>query len=149
MQKVVHIHAAGSWSAPVADHVTLDQDGRHRRRIVLTSDHAAITALLDEPETVQLKNGDGLELDDGRILRVIAADEDLLEVRGDSPQHLLQLAWHLGNRHLSTQVEVDRLVIRYDHVIGHMLEHLGARVTRITARFDPEGGAYGGHAHEH
>lgn len=150
MLKVAQILPAGSWSA-AADHVTLDQDGRHRRRFVLTSDHLGIDALLDEPAAVQLKHGDGLKLDDGRILEVLAAPEDLLEITAHSPEHLLQLAWHLGNRHLATQIDGQRLLIRYDHVIAHMLEHLGAHVHRVSERFDPEGGAYGGqhHAHEH
>lgn len=84
-------------------------------------------------------------------MQVLAAPEALLEVRGKGPEHLLQLAWHLGNRHLATQVEGERLLIRYDHVIAHMLEHLGATVTRIIGPFDPEGGAYGGahQAHDH
>ena len=78
MLKVEAILPAGTWAA-AADHVTLDQDGRHRRRVVLTSDHQRIAALLDEPAAVQLKHGDGLKLDDGRILEVLAAPEDLLE----------------------------------------------------------------------
>ena len=93
---------------------------------------------------MQLREGDGLALEDGRVLAVLAAPEALLEVSGKGPEHLLQLAWHLGNRHLATQIRGDRLLIRYDHVIAHMLEHLGATVRRVIAPFDPEGGAYGG-----
>lgn len=157
MPRVVEVLKSGTWSGTTADHVTLDQDGRHRRRIVLTGDHG-LAFLLDLPEAVQLRHGDGLKLEDGRIVEVLAAPEALLEVRGKDPEHLLQLAWHLGNRHLATQVRADRLVIRYDHVIAHMLEHLGATVTRVTGPFDPEGGAYGGahqghdhggHGHDH
>jgi hypothetical protein len=39
------------------------------------------------------------------------------------------------------------VLILYDHVIGHMLEHLGARVSKVSLPFHPEGGAYGG-AHQ-
>src|SRR6516225_3538784 len=44
----------------------------------------------------------------------------------------------------------DRLRIRRDHVLGAMLERLGAQVTAIEAPFDPETGAYAPHddAHE-
>lgn len=149
MLRVTAILPAGTWSG-AADHVTLDQDGRHRRRMVITSDHGA-EFLLDEPEAIQLRHGDGLKLDDGRIVKVLAAPEPLLEARGADPVHLLKLAWHLGNRHLAAEVHEDRILIRYDHVIAHMLEHLGATVRRIEGPFDPEGGAYGGahHSHDH
>ena len=51
---------------------------------------------------------------------------------------------------LAAQVEAERILIRHDHVIAHMLEHLGATVTAVTAPFDPEAGAYGdAHSHSH
>jgi len=156
MQRVLAILPAGSWSG-AADQVTLDQDGRHRRRLAMTSDHGA-AFLLDEAEAVHLRHGDGLRLEDGRIVKVLAAPEALLEVRAADTVHLLKLAWHLGNRHLAAEVHAGRILIRYDHVIAHMLERLGATVRRIEAPFDPEGGAYGGahhgqdhgdHSHDH
>ncbi len=111
---------------------------------------AGLNFLLDLPRAVQLRHGDGLKLSDGRIVEVAAAPEKLLEVRAQSPAHLLKLAWHLGNRHLAAQVEESRILIRYDHVIAHMLEHLGATVTVVTAPSDPEAGAYGdAHTHSH
>jgi urease accessory protein len=59
----------------------------------------------------------------------------------------LRLAWHIGNRHLAAAIFTDRILIRLDHVIAHMLEHQGARVSEVEAVFDPEGGAYDDHAH--
>lgn len=109
-----------------------------------------IAFLLDLPEARLLRHGDGLVLDDGRIIEVIAAPEALLEVRGRDTEHLVQLAWQLGNRHLPAQVFADRILIRRDHVIADMLKGLGAEVAEIEAPFDPEGGAYGGHgSHNH
>jgi urease accessory protein len=72
-----------------------------------------------------------------------------VEIRCNDPQHLVRVAWHLGNRHLPTQITARGLRIRRDHVIEAMVEGLGARVIEIEAPFDPEGGAYagGGHAH--
>jgi urease accessory protein len=88
-------------------------------------------------------------LDDGRLVEVVAAPEPLIEIRGADPQHLVRVAWHLGNRHLPTQITARGLRIRRDHVIEAMVKGLGARVIEIEAPFDPEGGAYagGGHAH--
>jgi len=134
--------------------VTLSYDDRHRRRIILTGDHG-VGALLDLPQAVLLAGGSGLRLEDGRILEVRGQIEPRLEVRAPDASSLLRLAWHIGNRHLSAQIEPDRILIRLDHVIAAMLSGLGATVTQIEAPFDPEGGAYGGrhaphdHGHDH
>ena len=105
--------------------------------------------LLDLENAVVLRGGDALVLDDTRLIEVVAAPEPLAEIRGNGPQHLVRIAWHLGNRHLPTQITARGLRIRRDHVIEAMARGLGARVIEIEAPFDPEGGAYagGGHAH--
>jgi urease accessory protein len=137
-----------------ADGITLDETARHRRRMKMVSDNG-IEFLLDLAEARLLRHGDGLVLDDGRVVEVIAAPESLLEVRGRDRRHLLTLAWQIGNRHLAAQIFEDRILVRGDHVIGAMLEGLGASVLEISAPFDPEGGAYGGehidqhHGHDH
>jgi urease accessory protein len=99
-----------------------------------------------------LEGGDGLVLEDGRLVRVEAAKELLLEVTCADSDHLLRIAWHLGNRHLPTELLGNRLRIRQDHVIEDMLKKLNARVQKLEAPFNPEGGAYGHgrtHSHEH
>jgi urease accessory protein len=144
--RIIDILMPGQWSGPVADHVTLGYDDRHRRRIVLTADHGT-RILLDLEHSRVLPGGAGLKLADGRIVEVIAKPEDLLEVRAADGAALLRLAWHIGNRHLAAQVESGRILIRQDHVIAAMLAGLGATVSAVRAPFDPEGGAYGG-AHQ-
>ena len=136
--------------------ITLDETARHRRRMKMVSDNG-IEFLLDLAEARLLRHGDGLQLDDGRVIEVRAAPEDLLDIRGRDARHLLSLAWQIGNRHLAAQILPDRILIRRDHVIRDMLEGLGATVADVSAPFDPEGGAYGdvhgahghGHAHAH
>src|SRR3546814_6334265 len=80
------------------------------------------------PRAVQLQEGDGLTLDDGSIVRVEAASEALIEIRADALRTLVRIAWHLGNRHLPTQLlgsmNPPRLRIRHDHVIADMVEGL-------------------------
>jgi len=146
----------GAWQGEPADRVVLDYDGRHRRRIVLTGASGA-EYLLDLAEATHLRDGDGLQSGRG-IVQVVAKPEPLMEVRAASPQALVRLAWHIGNRHLAAAISAERILIRRDHVIGHMLEHLGARVREVEEAFDPEGGAYhdhgpdahhGDHAHDH
>ncbi len=140
------IRKAGTWSGAF-EICVMTYDDRFLRRKVVTTAHDE-TLLVDLPHTTSLDHGDAFELADGRFIEVIAAEEPLLQITGD----LVQLAWHIGNRHTPCQIETDRLVIQNDPVIGHMLEHLGATVTPINEPFTPEGGAYGHgrtHSHDH
>src|SRR5689334_20014066 len=138
------------WNEPSADTVVLDFDDRHRRRMAMTGTRG-LEFLLDLENATALRGGDALALEDGRLIEVVAAAEPLLEIRGADPLHLVRVAWHLGNRHLPTQIMPKGLRIRRDHVIEAMVKGLGARVIEIEAPFDPEGGAYAdaGHAHGH
>jgi urease accessory protein len=148
MIRATGIRAQHRWTAAAADTVVLDFDDRHRRRMAITGTRG-LAFLLDLEHAVALRGGDALVLDDGRLVEVVAAPEPLIEIRGSDPHHLVRLAWHLGNRHLPTQILPKGLRIRRDHVIEAMVRGLGARVIEIEAPFDPEGGAYagGGHAH--
>ena len=136
------------WKEAPADTVVLDFDDRHRRRMAMTGTRG-LEFLLDLENAVALRGGDALVLEDGRLVEVVAAPEPLIEIRCNDPQHLVRVGWHLGNRHLPTQIMPKGLRIRRDHVIEAMVKGLGARVIEIEAPFDPEGGAYagGGHAH--
>jgi urease accessory protein len=136
------------WTDAPADTVVLDFDDRHRRRMAMTGTRG-LEFLLDLEQATALRSGDALLLEDGRLIEVVAAAEPLLEIRGSDPHHLIRVAWHLGNRHLPTQIMPKALRIRRDHVIEAMVKGLGARVIEIEAPFDPEGGAYAGAAHGH
>jgi urease accessory protein len=148
MIRATQVRGQHRWTVAPADTVVLDFDGRHRRRMAMTGTRG-LEFLLDLENAVALRGGDALVLDDGRLIEVVAAPEPLLEIRGTDPHHLVRVAWHLGNRHLPTQIMAKGLRIRRDHVIEAMVKGLGARVIEIKAPFDPEGGAYagGGHAH--
>jgi urease accessory protein len=134
------------WREAAADTVVLDFDDRHRRRMAMVGTRG-FEFLLDLENAVALRGGDALVLEDGRLIEVVAAPEPLLEIRCNDPLHLVRVAWHLGNRHLPTQIMPKGLRIRRDHVIEAMVKGLGARIIEIEAPFDPEGGAYAGHAH--
>ncbi len=128
------------------DTITLDEGDRHRRRIAMRSD-GGVAFLLDLPAARLLRHGEGLRLEDGRVIEVRAVPERLLEVRGRDARHLLALTWQIGNRHLKAQVGAERLLVRDDPVIAEMLEGLGATLRVVEEPFDPEGGAYGATAH--
>jgi urease accessory protein len=153
MIRATQVQGQHHWAESAADTVVLDFDDRHRRRMAMTGTRG-LEFLLDLETAVALRGGDALVLEDGRLVEVVAAPEPLLEIRGHDPFHLVRLAWHLGNRHLPTQIMSKALRIRRDHVIEEMVKGLGARVIEIEAPFDPEGGAYApGHgaapAHAH
>jgi urease accessory protein len=151
---MLHAHsvlAAGAWSGEPADTVVLDYDERYRRRFAM-SGVRGLSFLLDLPEAVMLRAGDGLKLEDGRIVEVVAAPEPLAEIRGADAAALTRIAWHLGNRHLPTELTKRSLRIRRDPVIEDMARGLGANVVAIEAPFNPEGGAYvraAAPAHDH
>ena len=148
MIRATQVRGQHRWAEPPADTIVLDFDDRHRRRMAMTGTRG-LEFLLDLENAVALRGGDALVLEDGRLIEVVAAPEPLAEIRCNDPQHLVRVAWHLGNRHLPTQIMGKGLRIRRDHVIEAMVKGLGARVIEIEAPFDPEGGAYagGGHAH--
>jgi urease accessory protein len=139
--------SAGQWPREkAAGDLTLDFDAHHRRRIRLTMDQGE-EVLLDLPKAVAMADGDGLQLDDGRWVKIKAAAELIVEVRHKDLNQLMRLAWHLGNRHLPTEIRNQVLHIRPDHVIEDMLHGFGADLTKVQAPFQPEGGAYSGDGH--
>lgn len=149
---MLHAHSvlpSGAWSGEPADTVVLDYDERYRRRVVMTGIRG-LGFLLDLPEAVMLRAGDGLKLEDGRVVEVVAAPEELVEIRAADAAALTRIAWHLGNRHLPTELLRKSLRIRRDPVIEEMARGLGGAVVAIEAPFNPEGGAYvRGPAHDH
>jgi urease accessory protein len=146
MIRATEVKPQQRWTQAAADTVVLDFDDRHRRRMAMTGTRG-LQFLLDLENAVALRGGDALVLEDGRLVEVVAAPEPLVEIRGADPHHLIRVAWHLGNRHLPTQIMPKGLRIRRDHVIEAMVKGLGARVIEIEAPFDPEGGAYAGPGH--
>jgi urease accessory protein len=148
--RAVSVLAAGEAKAKVPyGRAVLAHDERHlrRRAIGLASGERV---LVDLPEPVALNDGDRLVLEDGRHVEIIAAPEDIYDIRARDAVHLAELAWHIGNRHLAAAIEAGRILILRDHVIKAMLEGLGATVTDISGPFKPVRGAYSGHgSHDH
>ncbi len=148
MKHATTVAPSGTWPLTErVDTITLIYDDRYRRRLRLLGD-SGTDLLLDLPQPQVLREGDGLVLEEGGYVMVKAADEPLVEIRAADPALLVRLGWHLGNRHLPTQIDAGRLLIRDDHVIVDMLKGLGADVRHVSAPFNPEGGAYGQHNHD-
>lgn len=137
-------HGRNIW-----DVVVLRHDERRVRRRAIPLAHGD-EVLVDFPAPVTMQQHGALELDDGRCVEIIAAEEDLYEVRGRDAGHLMELSWHIGNRHAKAQIDNGadgRIVILRDPVLRDMLIGLGATVTDISEPFGPLEGAYHSHAH--
>lgn len=143
--RAIEVLPPGTWPVNIAaDRIVLTYDERHRRRLRYIAS-GGTTFLLDLPRAAVLRAGDGLRLEDGRIVSVEASPEPLVEVTAPDSGTLIRLAWHIGNRHLSAQLEPQRILIRQDAVIENMLVGLGANIRHVLAAFTPEAGAYDSH----
>jgi urease accessory protein len=153
--RATRILRAGEWpTEEESARVTLDYDDRHRRRIRLQTDDGGAVQL-DLDEATRLADGDGLLLESGGYVRVVAAEEAVADILCHGLIDTARMAWHVGNRHIPVEVLGDgSLRIRNDHVIVEMAERLGGHVTLLNAPFSPEPGAYaepsngGPHSHE-
>ncbi|MBL8385068.1 MAG: urease accessory protein UreE [Burkholderiales bacterium] len=123
---------------------------KSRLRAALASGEAAALFL---PRGTTLRGGDLLQADDGRVVRIVAAPEAVQDIACHDAEEFARCAYHLGNRHTAVQLlgrQPDGhylLRIRADHVLAEMLAGLGAHAHALDAPFEPEPGAYGGHAH--
>jgi urease accessory protein len=123
-------------------------DMRQRSRLMTKLSSGEEVGLMLDRGTV-LRGGDCLRADDGRIVRVVAAEEALMEARCGDATGLARCAYHLGNRHTPVQVGDGWLRFAADDVLAGMARSVGATVTSISAPFEPEAGAYAGGHHHH
>ncbi|OQS43126.1 urease accessory protein UreE [Chromobacterium haemolyticum] len=136
---------ASAWD----DELLMSCELRGKRRLRTRSAAGEDCGLFLEPGP-PLADGEVLQAEDGRRVRVVAAPEALLHVSCADAMALTRAAYHLGNRHVHLQVGDGWLRLLDDEVLARMLEQMGAQVRKIDAPFQPEAGAYGGgHHHSH
>jgi urease accessory protein len=139
----------GASHAP-SDTLTLPFELRQKSRLVAALESGRQIALA-LPRGHVLRGGALLLAEDGSVIGVRAADEELSVVRSSDPGALVRAAYHLGNRHVALQIEDGALCYLHDHVLDEMLRGLGLEPRVEQRPFEPEAGAYGrgGHHHEH
>ena len=133
--------------------LTLPLDKRIKCRLRVTLDNG-MDAGLFLPRGTTLKDGDVLSAESGEVVLVKASDETLSTFVSDDPHLIARACYHLGNRHVSIQIEPGRVSYLHDHVLDEMLAGLGLQVSVSEGPFEPEPGAYGGsaekaHSHDH
>jgi urease accessory protein len=142
---VIHrrIAPATDWAAELH----LNFEARSKSRLRCFSAEGEDVGLFLERGQPPLHDGEFLQAEDGRIVRVCARPEELLHVTCSSAFELTRAAYHLGNRHVALQVGDGWLRLLDDYVLKAMLEQLGAQTQTLLAPFQPEHGAYGGGHH--
>lgn len=134
--------------------IELDWDTRQKSRFEGTdSSGRSIGVFL--PRGTVVRGGDVLVVEDGSLVRVLAAPQPVLRIthctQHGTPFDLVRAAYHLGNRHVPIELRPDHLKIEPDHVLADMLRGMHLIVHAESSGFEPEGGAYAaaGHAHGH
>ena len=128
------------------DEISLNYEERFIRRKKLITNNGT-EFLVNLEKTVSVDENYFFELENGKLIKVISKEENLIEVTGDN---LKQIIWHIGNRHLPCQIEENRILIQDDLVILDMILKLQGNVKKVFEKFKPEGGAYGmGRTHSH
>ncbi len=148
MPRAIRVLAAAErGDRPVIDTLILDFEQRKTPNGMVAGVRGTQIEV-ELPPTERLQTDDVLLLDDGSLVEVVAQPEPLFEARAPDLPALARIAWHLGDRHVAVQVLPNRIRLRRDPELAALLARLGAKVTPITAPFDPEGGAYDArHAH--
>lgn len=133
---------------PATASMTLPFDVRQRSRFKAVLDDGREAGVF-LPRGGVLRGGDCLLADQGTVVRVQAAAEAVSTVCADDARALAEAAYHLGNRHVAVQIGAGWLRYAHDHVLDEMIVALGLQVRREQAPFEPLGGAYAGHSHNH
>ena len=134
--------------------ITLDWDTRQKSRFDATDSTGRQLGVFLPRGTV-VRGGDMLVAEDGSLVRVEAAPQNVLHISAcaehGSPFDLMRAAYHLGNRHVPIELQPDHLKIEPDHVLADMLRQMHLIVNEVREPFEPESGAYaqGGHGHGH
>ena len=136
-----------------ASTITLDWDVRQKSRFDTTDSNGRQLGIFLPRGTV-VRGGDVLVAEDGSLIRVEAAPQDVLRITAcsehGSPFDLTRAAYHLGNRHVPIELQPDHLKIEPDHVLADMLRAMHMTVLAVSEPFEPESGAYGDHGgHSH
>jgi urease accessory protein len=141
------LRAGEARSARAVDTLILDYDQRQTKQgFFFTGKGTCIE--LDFAEPPALATDDALVLDDGSLIEVVADSEPLLEARIPDPVALARLAWRLGDGHVPVQLFANRVRLRRNPAAEALLAGIAAKITPLTAPFEPDVRATD-HAHHH
>ncbi|MBV2189618.1 urease accessory protein UreE [Providencia rettgeri] len=146
--KIIDSHQASHTELSLC--LTMDERTKSRLKVTLSDGQEAGLFL---PRGTVLKEGDILASEEGELVTIEAAKEQVSTVYSDDPLLLARVCYHLGNRHVPLQIEAGWCRYFHDHVLDDMARGLGATVSVGLEKYQPEPGAYGGssggHHHHH
>ncbi len=130
----------------IDDSLTIPFDTRQKSRFAATTDKGKQVGLFLNRGHV-LRSGEIVTGEAGYRVAIRSAAEAVSVLRSDDALLFAKACYHLGNRHVPLQILDSELRYLEDHVLDHMLAHLGVKVSHEVLPFEPESGAY--HSHEH
>lgn len=130
-----------------SDRLALTWELRRKSRLKATTESGQEIGLFLPRGTV-LFEGALLRTADDRIVEIEAAPEDVSTVSSPDAVLLARVAYHLGNRHVRTQVGPGFIRYRHDRATDELVRKLGAEVIVEDLPFEPERGTKD-HAHDH
>ena len=143
---MLEVHELASAGEP-SDRLALTWELRRKSRLkAVTVNGEAVGLFL--PRGTILFDGDLVRATDDRIIVIEAAPEDVSTISAPDAVLLARAAYHLGNRHVRTQVGPGFIRYRHDRAVDELMRKLGAEVIVEEVPFEPERGTKD-HAHDH
>ena len=157
MHRISFMSSHGAWRATAADTIVLD----HRQRAGRHTPLKGVNGLEFEialPDSVHLRGGDALVMDDGRLIEVVAAPEELAEARHADPRIFARLAYFAGKSGLAAEIQPKKIRFVRNEELEEQLKKLGAKILHIESPLEPDTGEFeepqtapakAGHGHQH
>ena len=100
-----------------------------------------------------VRSGDVLLVEDGSMVRVIAAPQAVLRITAGTANgslfDLTRAAYQLGRRHMPIELKPDHLKIEPNPVLADMLRAMHLTVEAVDKAFEPQGSFYSAESHAH
>jgi len=96
-----------------------------------------------------VRGGELATADDGKIYRIEAQPERVLEVRCAQPRHAAVIGYLLGSGHVAVQFGEASVRAAYLPELEELAAKLGLEAAVLEAPFEPELGAEAPHQHHH
>lgn len=104
------------------EYVYLENEALAKRIHHVTTDQGTELSVRLEPGK-HLHVGDILYQDDEKVIVVEVLPEDVLIITPESLHDMGVIAHELGNRHLPAQFIGEEMMVQYDYLVEHLLEH--------------------------
>ncbi len=137
-QTMLEVHELTAAGEPI-DRLPLSWEQRRKSRLKATTAKGRPIGLFLPRGTILLE-GSLLRVSDGTVITVEAAAEDVSTIASPDAVLLARVAYHLGNRHVRTQVGPGLIRYRHDRAIDELVRKLGAEVVVEEVPFEPERG---------